>query len=90
MSVNPEHRIAMVLTSMGIAVTGIEPWDDQTDASVNLTDGVNVQVGYGYLIVNKVVEAPEWTMYHWPNRKPADLAGVITDVRAALSGALPC
>ena len=61
-------------------VSIVEP-EDGMDGEIVISNLVYVQVGRGYIIVNKWVDNGE-TIRHWPTRKSADQ--VVADLRDAM------
>ena len=76
------QTIAKSLQAEGFSMqTMCEP-EDGMDGEITINDLVYVQVGRGYVIVNKWVDGGQ-AIKHWPTRKSADQ--VIADVREAIA-----
>lgn len=76
------QTLAKLLQAADIQVNGTSEWKSHEDGEVTLSDGIYVQVGRGYLIVNKWVDNGE-AIRHWPTRK--DAQQILSDVREAFA-----
>lgn len=58
-------EVAMVLTAHGFKVIKATEWDMEYDGEVVLENGVTVQIGDGYMQVNK--DLPDFQLYMSPS-----------------------
>jgi hypothetical protein len=82
MQMTKVQTLAKLLKAANIQVSDTAEWQSYEDGEVTLSDGIYVQVGRGYLIVNKWVDNGE-AIRHWPTRK--DAQQILSDVREALA-----
>lgn len=78
--------IIHALAVAGLRSVKFTPWSEEADAEIDLGQGVTVQLGRGYVIVNRWIEA-EQAMEHSLDRKTAELSLIVADAKRMLADA---